>query len=118
MAAGEDQRGGIHLDGESVDLAGRHERRFLQGVAVAGADDAVFDVEGDAGWKVGARGIDVHQLGGEIGVHDARRRPELDQQAAGHLDVGVERSGCEGQDIIARGKRCQRLLHPLQGNSE
>jgi hypothetical protein len=49
MASLEDERRGIHLDGELVRLSRLQQVRFARPVAVAAANDAVGDVEIDAG---------------------------------------------------------------------
>ena len=47
-------------------------------VAVAGADDAVVEVQGVAVGVVGVRRVDIDQLRGEIGVDGRGRCPEPD----------------------------------------
>ena len=60
MAFGKENRGRVELDAEPVDLAGRHEAGFLEGVAVAGAHNAVAYIQLDALRKILAGRIDIH----------------------------------------------------------
>ena len=55
----ENVRGGVHADSDGVDFVGLHEGGVIESVAVAGALDAVGDVEVEAGWVVFGGGIDV-----------------------------------------------------------
>ena len=95
------QRRGIHFDGEFVRLARREHLGFAGTVAIAGAHDAVADVEIDAPGKVAVRRVDVDQLGREIGVGTVE---QADQQML-DLDIVVRskrrRSGCRFEGAAA-----------------
>src|SRR6185437_10037698 len=68
VSALKDQRGRVQLDRQLVCFAGLHELRMRQGVAVASPDDAIGDVELQAGRKILARRIHVDQLGREVRI--------------------------------------------------
>jgi hypothetical protein len=68
VAGHEAVAGALGLNGELVDLAGLEQLLALEAVAVAGADDAVRQVEVKAVRVVVVGRADVDQLGGEVGV--------------------------------------------------
>ena len=68
-------------------VAGRHQRRAVERLAVAGPEDRVADVQVEAERVVGVGRDLVDQLGGEVGVGGGRADPELDLDRAGDLEV-------------------------------
>src|SRR5450755_1799793 len=81
----ENVAGGPEIDGQLVDLAGIQQGGLFLRLAVAGADDALGQVLGEA---VGA---DIDQFGGEIGVNGAGLGEKLEGDRAGDFGVFGER---------------------------
>ena len=96
----EDVRCGIGFDGDGIDFARLHQLFCFDGIAEAGADNAIADVEIETAGEIGAGRIDVDQLGSEVGIFRAGGNPEFDGQFAGHFQVFFERLGLEDDDII------------------
>ena len=101
---GEAVGGGVEDDAEFIDLAGLQELLAIKAVAVAGAEDAVGEVELVAAGGVGAVGIDVQELGGEVGVDGAAGGVEHDFDEAGDLEWFLEGVGLEAEDVGAAGQ--------------
>src|SRR6516164_149719 len=68
----EDQGSRVHLDRKSIDLAGFHQRGLFKRITVAGAHDAVGNVQVNSGREIGDGRVNIHQLGGEVRVRSAR----------------------------------------------
>ena len=63
------------------------ERRLGRGGAVPGTDDAVLEVVGVS------IGLDVHQLGGKIGVYGGAGGEQMHFDGAGDFQVPLQRLG-------------------------
>ena len=73
VSLGEDQRCGIQLNLESIDVARNHEGWLFERVSVPCAHDAVGDVEFYTFGKIFIGRINVDYFRGEIAVHGAGR---------------------------------------------
>ena len=69
MAGAEYKGCGPEVDLELVDLAGLHQLAFLDGIAMPRPDDTVQD------YHASAVGVNVAELGGEVGIGRGRRGP-------------------------------------------
>ena len=102
VAGGEEVAGGEGAHRYLVDPAGLQGLGRFPGVAVAGAQDAVREVHGEAAGIVGGGRADVDQLDGEVGVRAVGGDPEFGFDGAGHLEGARQGLGLEDEDVGPR----------------
>lgn len=104
VACGEEVAGREGAHRHLVDPAGLQGLRRFPGVAIAGAQDAVRQVHGEAPGIVRRGRVDVDQFDGEVGVRAVGGHPELGLDRAGHLDGADQGLGLEDEDVGPRRK--------------
>ena len=85
---------GVKIQVGLVHLPGLHQLGFGQTVPVPHSKCTLLDVE------CTTVGIDVHELGGEVGVRRRRRDIQDDLQRAGHLNALFQHVGGVDEDVI------------------
>ena len=101
MALFEQIAGGKWLDVHLHPLTGCQRSGLLPIVTIAAAADAVGDVHRKAFRVSGARRVDIHQLGGEVGVRRVAVDPQLDLHRPGDDQVFAQGRGLKAQHIVA-----------------